>query len=349
MGQSKRNKLNFSPVLQTGADNEALARELMQIIAKEASIGKRHAKPKTFAHPRFISNQITHPSTPDLFSETEIANTKVLQAAQALAISGGLANTLSLGIEGSVTRLKVIKALMKMLYEESYLYGTHNKTLAGAGDHTAIRRVATHTTPFYPADTTYPTVITTPTEFCRLVANGGRAKTGKNDTANILNELEALTKKHILKGERGEALTELIHTFYYVNDQHKTLLRIEFMPFFAKITGQNFVRERTDILSLMCGARKEMTWLLYEVLIIAFSQRLLDFRRDKESLWQVIAKSRTYSKQTKRRQKDFEDAVSVMRQIRLVAECADEGACWHFRLNGNHLQETFPPDFSLTR
>lgn len=304
---------------------------------------KIHTTPDSvFTHPRIISQQITKPVEPNLFDRTDLAGTEALQQAKRLNDEGNLLNALSFGIGGNALTLKVVKALQILLYKNSSLFG-EQKTLSGASSVYGLAKRTAQQTPYTPRGTYYPTIVTTPHLFCKEVL-GGR-KPSKTEKENILKELNRFESgKFIIQENKRAVCMSLVDVTYLTDEKGNSVLWIELKPLFALIAGHGFVRERADILSLLSDVSKDMTLLLYELLITAFSRNFKGentYNRKKDDVFEIIAKLRSYKTNPKRREADYQYSIGVMKRIRLLSDYEENGSTCTFTLNANHLNEDF--------
>lgn len=293
-------------------------------------------------HPRIVSEQITKPVEPNLFDRTDLAGTAALQQAKMLNDEGNLLNALSFGIGGNALTLKVVKALQILLYKNSSLFG-QQKTLSGASSVYALAKRTTKQTPNTPQGTPYPIITTTPYQFCKEVLGG--KKPSKTEKEKILKELNRFERgKFIIQEGNHAACMSLVDVTYITDEKGNSVLWIELKPLFALIAGHGFVRERADILSLLSDVSKDMTLLLYELLITAFSRNFKGentYNRKKDDVFEIIAKLRSYKTNPKRREADYQYSIGVMKRIRLLSDYNENGSTCTFTLNANHLNEDF--------
>lgn len=310
----------------------------------EQEIEKRMEKDTTFTSPRILSEQQTKPAEANLFDRTDLAGTEVLQKAQILHQEGALLNSVSFGIGGNSLTLKVIKALQKLLYDKSRLHGQEN-ALTGSSSVYPSALQTEHETPRTPEGTFYPTIATTPYQLCRVVM-GGKRKPSNEQKAKILNELDRLEKGKFIIQEGNRAVLSSLIEVSYISDGTSTMIWIELKPLFAMIANQAYVKERADILSLLSDVSKDMTLLLYELLITAFSRglkgRQKPYCRKKNDVFAQIAKLPSYYTNPKRREEDFKYSIGIMKRIRLLSDYSENGTTCTFVLNENHLTENIP-------
>lgn len=318
----------------------------LYIYKKEQEARKGREFDKTFSHPRLLSEQQTKPVQLDFWTSTQLAKSKMLQQAKILQTDGKLLNTFSLGIDGDVLTLKVIQTLQEMVYETSELYGKDGKVLSASNTLLPSANVSPREYFNIPKGTKYPAITTTSYNFTKEVQGGRKPNT--SEITKVLNELERLrTGSYLLqdsKTHRG-ALMSLLDVTYLV-EGNKDILYIELKPIFAKVVGQNYVRERKDVARyLRRKVRKAMTLLLYELLMTAFSRGLTGenkpYMRYKDELFARIAKSASYKNHPKRVAQDFKASLEVMKKIKLLQEYKenDFGSVCYFTLNKNFLKD----------
>lgn len=319
----------------------------LYIHKQELAASKGKEFDKTFAHPRFMSEQQTKPVQLDFWSSTEIADTKLLARAKVLQTNGVLLNAFSFGIDGDLLTLKVIQTLQEKLSEKSELYGKNGKELSGSNTLLPTARKSRKDFADIPKGTIFPAIITTPYEFAKAVL-GGR-KPNKKDITAVRDELDRLDSGKYLfqdnKTKRG-AIMSLLDVTDLIED-NKTILYIELKPVFAQIAGQLYVRERKDVARyLRRKVRKAMTLLLYQELIIAFSKgdvgEAHPYFTTKENLFARIAKGSTYERHPKRILQHYQQSLEVMKEIGLLKayrETEPIGTVCYFTLNKDFLKQ----------
>lgn len=314
----------------------------LYIHKKEQEARKGREFDKTFSHPRLMSEQQTLPVQLDFWNNSELAGTNALKKAKVLATNGQLLNTFSLGIDGDALTLKVIQTLQQYVYETSELYGKDGAGLSGSNTLLPSAKILKKGYLDIPEGTKYPAITVTPYDFAKEVLGGRRPNA--RDIKNTLNELDRLKNgQYILQDSRTKkgAIMSLLDVTYLL-DGNKTTLYIELKPVFAKVVGQNYVRERKDVARyLRRKVRKAMTLLLYEVLITAYSRGAEEYKRYKEELFSRIAKGASYKKNPKRIVQDFKKSIEIMKKIKLLKEYKENeiGSVCIFELNRNFLKE----------
>lgn len=252
-----------------------------------------------------------------------------------------LLNRIKLGIEGNAMTYKVIKAIELLLYRQSHALGQTDQNTGAGSLLPGSNKVPQGTK--YKEGTPCPVIVTTTRDLCCEVL--GTDNPGKLNREAVIKELYRLERgEFAFKVGNSICVTGMLNTSLFISKKG-VALSIEMRPMFLRCAGEAFIRDRSDILRLMSGEHNTMTFLLHELLVMAFSKGRVGnkvYSIAKSNMMDRIVRITKYEDHPGLQEKDFKHAVEVMKRIRLVKkyeEVEKMRVMSIFTLNENYLEE----------